>query len=278
MGTRERWNGEAPEAACVEVVAQDSVVPNDGANDNGTSAARAFAFEIVDLVARNQLNIQGAEACLKATSKHYQHLLPDDCQIPSTWHRCKKSALDGHEPKYFTRDFCPVCDHLFDAEANDKVCPFMGCGSARFTRKGKAIRQAFYFDLEDKVRRMYGSVFTATQAAYGTARLAPTDTPQARELTDAWDGAILSSLHHENKDANKEDILYFAQSNDGVEVQKNISYTPITAKLLNLPVKLRGIETLVCFFLCLLASLFARERKRKRGREREREREKERER
>ena len=148
--------------------------------------------------------------------------------------------MDGSSPKYFTRDFCGVCDYLFDTDGKEKECPQVRCGSARYTRTGRPVRQAYYFDLEDKVRRLYASKFTAGLAGHNTTRPVPQGGIDARELSDAWDADILGTLYHEYDGSDKDDILYLAQSNDGVEVQKNISYTPITAKLLNMPVKMRG--------------------------------------
>jgi hypothetical protein len=48
-------------------------------------------------------------------------------------------------------------------------------------------------------------------------------------------------MHYEEDPEIGDRTLYFACSNDGVEVTKNVTYTPITAKLLNLPGELRGM-------------------------------------
>jgi hypothetical protein len=40
--------------------------------------------------------------------------------------------------------------------------------------------------------------------------------------------------------------LFLALSYDGVEVEKNVSYTPITAKILNFPPKIRGSPLPAC--------------------------------
>lgn len=43
------------------------------------------------------------------------------------------------------------------------------------------------------------------------------------------------------KGADTKDCVFLAQSNDGVEVEKNTCYTPITAKVLNYSCKVRGM-------------------------------------
>ena len=105
---------------------------------------------------------------------------------------------------------------------------------------GKPVRQAYYFDLEDKIIRTFASKVSAEAMTYGTSREIPNDSVKDRELRDCWDGTIIPSLFpHLNNDT-KKSFLYFAQSHDGVEIQKNVTYTPITAKVLNLPTHVRG--------------------------------------
>jgi hypothetical protein len=62
-----------------------------------------------------------------------------------------------------------------------------------------------------------------------------------RELRGVFDGSILENLYHKCPDDYKDNTLFFAISNDGVEVTKKTSYTPIVAKLLNLPAEVRGL-------------------------------------
>ena len=85
-GTRVRWDGdgndESKDVAYVDAAQPEANAAVDEAAQE--RAARAFTFEIVDLVARNQLNVQGAEAALQAISKHHQQLLPAGCVIPKT--------------------------------------------------------------------------------------------------------------------------------------------------------------------------------------------------
>ena len=83
--------------------------------------------------------------------------------------------------------------------------------------------------------------------AHGTSRQRPVGSAASRELHDCWDASIMDTQFHRLHDENKKSFLYFAQSHDGVEVQKNVTYTPITAKLLNLPSNARG--RLSCIWL-----------------------------
>ena len=199
----------------------------------------AFANDIAELVARNRINVTGAEAMLKATERHYGQVLPETHSIPGTWHQCKKTAYGNRLPMYFTRDFCPECDQLFPLDVSAHVCPECST-STRYRKNKKARRQAYYYPIEDKVKRLFASKYTAKQVGYGTSRSPPEGPMNSREVIDTWDGSILESLFHDLDDADKGKYLYLAQSNDGVEVEKNTTYTPITAKLLNLPPSLRG--------------------------------------
>ena len=128
-----------------------------------------------------------------------------------------------------------------------QVCPSPRCGKPR-CKDGKAQRQAYYYDITDKVRRLYQSKYSALHAGYGTGRDPPRGAVENRELHDVWDGTILGALFHALDDPEKCHYLYLAQSNDGVEVEKNVTYTPITAKLLNLPPDLRGEALLLSLY------------------------------
>ncbi len=61
-----------------------------------------------------------------------------------------------------------------------------------------------------------------------------------RELRDCFDGSLLNDFLADQV-VEQEKALFFTLSNDGVELRKNQSYTPITCKCLNLPPKLRGL-------------------------------------
>ena len=199
----------------------------------------AYASEIAELVARNRVTATGAEAMLKATFRHYDHVLPDTHSLPGTWYQCRSKALAGNKAKYFIRDLCVGCDYLFPLDPLAQECPSQRCGKPR-CKDGRPQRQAYYYDIADKVRRLYGSKYSARHAAYGTSRDPPRGGVENRELHDCWDASILGALFHALDDPEKCHYLYLAQSNDGVEVEKNVTYTPITAKLLNLPPDLRG--------------------------------------
>ena len=63
----------------------------------------------------------------------------------------------------------------------------------------------------------------------------------SRFLSDFNDGSIFARLHADLPPLPDDGMyLYLALSFDGVEVEKNVSYTPVVAKVLNLPPTLRG--------------------------------------
>ena len=68
-----------------------------------------------------------------------------------------------------------------------------------------------------------------------------------RELRDVYQGSSMVDLFHNEPDEGKAEWLYASLTNDGVEVTKNVSYTPIVMKWFNLPPHLRG--NLGAFFL-----------------------------
>ena len=60
-----------------------------------------------------------------------------------------------------------------------------------------------------------------------------------RELRDVYDGTLMTDLYHDEDDEGKSEWLYASLTNDGVEVTKNVAYTPIVMKWFNLPPHLR---------------------------------------
>lgn len=94
---------------------------------------------------------------------------------------------------------------------------------------------------------MFSKKYIAREFSYASTREAEDVSLNLRELRDIWDGSILHNL----ADVMNEDTLVLQQSNDGVEVQKNLSYTPVVFKFLNLPPSIRsrfGCLALVAFF------------------------------
>ncbi len=115
-------------------------------------------------------------------------------------------------------------------------CP--RCDGKRFSN-GTARRQAVYTSLEEHVSHLFRSRYLA-QALRRGEDLRPPVQPAAgnRELVDFTDSSIHAELYREEE--TDEVVLYIVMCFDGVEVEKNVTYTPVTAKLLNLPPGLRG--------------------------------------
>ena len=258
-GVLARWSGDEPVAPEPVAVEQD---PDDAKCQLMMErVGREVAIEITELVALNLVKATGADAVVKIYHRKLGEIVPEDVDLPQSWYMCRKEALAGKEPVCFSRQFCHECDYLFmDNEPTDALyephCP--GCEAKnarrtnrhkknpvdlRFTRfdmRGKP-RVAYYFDVDDKVRRLFADKVSAKEAKWGTARAHPGRSMEHRHLDSAWDGSIMEELFHNCTDAEKIHYLYFVHSNDGVEVEKNISYTPLTAKLLNFPPLLRGM-------------------------------------
>ena len=213
---------------------------DEGDEGDGHNIEKMYAAEVQELVARDVVSVTGAEAMLQSTHRMYQPLLPSDKHtIPKTWYRCKQLASEGRLPEFFTRDYCPKCDFLFPKD--DKVTECARCEKNTRYKDGKPARVAYFFDIADKVTRVYASEYSARQLAYGTSRPRPAGSLANRVLEDWWDGGIAQELFHNLSDAQKKDYMFFGCSNDGVEVEKNVSYTPATAKVMNAPPDARGM-------------------------------------
>lgn len=237
--------------------AQDAEVNNDDELESSDSESAEevlpvdiqVAKELRDTVARGLVSSAGVEAITKVFFKHYSRYLPDDVGMPSSWYKVQTLAgIDQEAPAYCMRHFCPHCDCLYPEDLTVVVCPRATCQQAdRFDSTKRPRRVAFYFDLEDKVQRMFSKKYIAREFSYASTREAEDVSLNLRELRDIWDGSILHNL----ADVMNEDTLVLQQSNDGVEVQKNLSYTPVVFKFLNLPPSIRsrfGCLALVAFF------------------------------
>jgi hypothetical protein len=216
-----------------------------------TSIERLFSMEMAELVANNIVSVTGMEEVLKSAHRRYDEHLPEDVHMPPSWYLAKKGACKGKEPKWFTRDYCPKCDYGFEVNPADTKCP--RCEEdTRFDHDGKAPRQAYYFEMDDKIKRVFAAKLLARSALPPTDRPMPDKPIGDRELTSAFDGKILQKLYYESEEKTKDETMYFACSNDGVEVEKGVSYTPITAKLLNFPTALRGLLASIWLLGCVL--------------------------
>jgi rubrerythrin len=152
-GIRQRWAGnnspEAQSSAEPEDVVQAAHVIDQAASDESEedevfATQRNFTNEITELVAQNLLCVTGAEAVLKIVHSNYQKHLQEGHDIPKSWYLCKKIAMDGKEPVYFTRDFCPQCDYLYGVKSQRTYCPVCPGKEKRFDVKGNLIVYQWY--------------------------------------------------------------------------------------------------------------------------------------
>lgn len=217
--------------------------------EDGLEVDIKVAKELRDVVARGLATQQGMEAISKIYFGNYAHHLPEGIQMPSSWYRVRTLAgSDQASPLFYTRDFCPSCDTLYPEDRAVLECPSQVCKKTdRFNNKGKPVRLAFYFDLEERLQRIFAQKYVAREMRYSSTREVEDVPLSQRELRDVWDGTIL----HDMQNILDEDTIVLQQSNDGVEVQKNVSYTPVVFKYLNLPPSIRsrfGTMLLLAFF------------------------------
>jgi hypothetical protein len=231
----------ADEAAAVVAQEEEEIGPRRTLDPlKPSDVGRIIATEIAELVARGTIKQTGADAVLKVFQSRTRPFLANKVILPPSWYMCEKMARVGVvEPKSYERDFCHVCDHLFLEDPADTRCP--RCKKpTRFNRNGICERTATYFDLDDMIRGLFRSSGTAQAAAYGAQYPVPDKPMHERELRDCFDGSLLNDFLA-SQVVEQENALFFTLSNDGVELRKNQSYTPITCKCLNLPPKLRGL-------------------------------------
>jgi hypothetical protein len=192
-GVLQRWQGEAEPAEPDRAENNKNEVPaaaEDEPDDFDPSSR--FAIQLTELVANNKITVTGAEAVLKVTHDSVDPFLQPGCdfELPTSWYKCRKLAVDGCEPEWFTRDFCPKCDYLFPDSSRCRRSRCPECDTERFDRRGKPHRQAYYFSIDDKVKRLFGARYTADLLNHGAV---PHDTRSftQREQADCWDGELL---------------------------------------------------------------------------------------
>ena len=145
-GERARWTGDDTQSDETQNDTQTDVTQEEAVNlnlpekevqsDAVNSTCLNFTHEITELVSQNLLTVTGAEAVLKIVHANYQEHLKEGYNIPTSWYKCKKLAMDGNEPVYFTRDFCSVCDYLYSVNSKRTYCPECSNKAPRYDIKG----------------------------------------------------------------------------------------------------------------------------------------------
>jgi hypothetical protein len=144
------------------------------------------------------VNVTGAEAMLKIQHAYYSDHLPEEINMPKSWYRAKNLAVGEREPVCLKRHYCVLCDHLFSEELTDTLCPActdeddIPVPHTRFDPQGNPIRRAYFFELADKIRRLFSHRVTAKALGYGHAYRPSSGPVDNRELKDCWDGTIQS--------------------------------------------------------------------------------------
>jgi hypothetical protein len=202
-----------------------------------------FSCDIVSAVADGRMTAVGAGAILKSMENNYGEVLRDSgFSPPLSLYKAKQQTFGKNEAVWFTRDYCPVCGYGFPIRITIVGCPRCKKDTRYDDTTGKAGCQAFYADLDDKVcRLMKSSDFADGPLRFGKKKQEPAEAIVDRELVDVFDGRAMKEFYHDLEDDDKDNFLYFLLCQDGVEISKNVSYTPVTAKLLNWPSKLRSL-------------------------------------
>jgi hypothetical protein len=198
----------APALACHS--SHDARIQQDGGDDSEddddpTPVRRTprlfdgFCLDLIDLVARGQVNATGMENMITLLNRHVSPQLDQNAHnnMPSSWHDTKKRGRQasgiGRGTTHFYRHFCQDCGEIFPVDEYYTLCPTLRCKGTRFERPGVPFVKAMYYDLSDKFARLLGDGFLRglllTDApAPGRGRVAE------RELLDVHDGTIISDL------------------------------------------------------------------------------------
>lgn len=266
-GTRARWEPNEREPPKLAEVGSGRAV---------VTTEQKHCTEVVELVSRGVVTVTGAQAMIKVTYANYNEYLPEDMDLPPSWFMAKKLGVAERDIKYFTRDFCVDCDYAFPVDKTVHKCPeCKDTPSTRFGPNGKALRQAYYFDIDAKLKTIFSHIVTARAMEYGNEYKQERGPMANRVLRDVWDGSILQvgvvvgfismcvcgvtsppfidpvrvQRHLDAIGAElSKACIFFGLSNDGVEVEKNVAYTPITGRVYNWPPKMRGLLRSIVLF------------------------------
>ena len=223
--------------ARLESPSSDSDRDSEDHAEEGSRVAEEFAREIVEMVAHGRVGVTGVNEVLKIVNEKYQAHMPGGLKIPKSWYKVRALAVNGEQPVYTIRDLCEVCDFMYAKEDTEvRKCP--QCSSSRWKKNGTPSRFAVYFDLGDAVRRKFSSKYLFDNLIEQSQRPKSNKPIRDRFLESAFDGNILHGLP-----PNPEGVLTLCLSvtADGVEVEENVSYTPVTARILNLDVAVASL-------------------------------------
>ena len=229
-------------------------VDGDGVIDeeskSGPDTDTLFALRVCENVSQHGLNLRAADGVLKAFEVSYGETLHEAGLYPPKSMYLAEKRARGYvgAANFVPRDFCSQCGWCYPVCKDMKTCQRCsehGVTTERFDTSGKPKSQAFYLDIEAKLKSIFGSDYLFDELNFGKARPRPQVKIADRELTDVWDGEVMERLYHDYTGPdteNKDKFLYFALCADGVEVKDSKSYTPVTAKLLNWPPELRRLN------------------------------------
>lgn len=210
------------------------------------SKDRLFAIDVLRIVSHNNVSASSGDRFLHAFYNHYGETLQSvGYEPPRSLYMAKKESMMGEDsPEWFSKRFCQACGAAISGKSRN--CE--RCGTDFDERMSPdAVVQAYYADLPDKLSRIFGVRPLRDPLRHGTPHerhSGDRDAIDDRELADVWDGTMMDDLYYEYDGPDKEEkdnFLYFMLCQDGVEVRDKKSYTPVTAKLLNWPPKMRSL-------------------------------------
>jgi hypothetical protein len=181
---------------------------------NSTRKARlfdGFCLDMIDLVARGQVNATGMENVMKVIDKHIRGQLNANAanELPTSWYNVQRvgEACVGPGSKHFYRHFCPVCGEIFPLDTAVRACVKPRCAGERYDAQRKPHVKALYYDIRAKMTRMLHD------PVLGPLLLRPLPPAHrnavgSRTLRDFYDGDIVNQLRLEYPDL---DLIFVSQ-------------------------------------------------------------------
>jgi hypothetical protein len=157
---------EAAGAQLVAVSASSSranIVAEEGKR---AEAIRQFACQVAEQLGLGRVSETGVDAVLKIVRQFWHNSQDEGLPIQdfpvSSMYLVKKYATTANPVLWFARDFCPEDDFLFPEDTSVEICGV--CGQAtRFNSKRQPVRQAYYFDMVDEMKRIFTSSYLARE-------------------------------------------------------------------------------------------------------------------
>ena len=199
-----------------------------------TLVGRQFSSHLLRLL-NNGARVTDITAFMRLTDRLLSPHLPPtlSASLPSTMWQLDRRTADTVPIDYHTVDACPHDCVLFYGEYADLLrCP--ECDSDRYDEHDQPVRQGYFANVADTLRRFWRNPLLSKLAKYRTWDVANTD---PSHLVDSLDASLLNSPEIKEYHAASVYNMSFTMCSDAVQLTKwpRRSFTPVLLFNLNLP-------------------------------------------